>query len=96
MDKRLAEMRLTEIEPKFVEYIPEVIEPGILYISKKYRTATHLCCCGCMHKVVTPLKLGFWELKEKNGKVSLSPSIGNFNLPCKSHYFISENRVLWC
>ena len=88
-------MRLL-LEPKFVEYIPEVIEPGILYISKKYRTATHLCCCGCMHKVVTPLKVGFWTLTEKDGKVSLSPSIGNFNLPCKSHYFIWGNKVLWC
>lgn len=89
-------MILTDIEPRFVEFIPEELESGILYISKKYGTATHLCCCGCGNKVVTPLKKGFWTMDEKDGKVSLSPSIGNFNLPCKSHYFIKGNKVQWC
>lgn len=89
-------MKTNEIKPLFVEFIPESVESGILYVSKKFRTATHLCCCGCGNKVVTPLKKGFWTMEEKDGHVSLSPSIGNFNLKCKSHYFIKRNKVQWC
>lgn len=28
-------------------------------------------------------------------RVSLRPSIGNWNYRCKSHYFITNNRVIW-
>ena len=32
-----------------------------------------------------------------NGKeISLTPSIGNYEFPCQSHYFIRHNRVEWC
>lgn len=27
--------------------------------------------------------------------VSLSPSIGNWNFPCRSHYIIRHNRIEW-
>ena len=88
--------RLNEIEPVYVEYIPENPEPGKLYISEKFRTATHLCACGCGNKVVTPLKDGFWWwMKDADGKVIIRPSIGSWNLPCKSHYHITHNRIEW-
>lgn len=32
---------------------------------------------------------------DKNG-LSLNPSIGNFSIPCKSHYFIKDSKVRWC
>ncbi len=84
---------LTAIRPEFVELMPSEMDGGILYISKKYRCAIHLCCCGCLQQVVTPLDM--WTLSEEDG-VSLSPSIGNWNLPCRSHYFIRTNKVEWC
>jgi len=91
--------RLTELEPVFVDYLPETIEEGKLYISKKYRNALHLCACGCKSEVYTPLSKmelpSMWELTESDGKVSLSPSIGNFQIPCKTHYFIRDNQVIW-
>src|SRR5689334_19148834 len=87
--------RQTQLQTKFVEFIPDQLEPGILYISRRYSTATHLCCCGCGLEVVTPLNAAKWQLVEKNGKVSLSPSIGNWNFPCQSHYWITEGRVQW-
>ena len=88
--------RLSEIEPVFVEFIPENPEHGKLYISEKFRTATHLCACGCGNKVVTPLKDGFWWwMKDAGGKVIIRPSIGSWNLPCKSHYHITHNRIEW-
>ena len=81
--------------PEFVEFIPESVEPAKLYISKKYSTAVHLCCCGCGYKVVTPLNSAQWRLEETENSVSLYPSIGNWSLPCNSHYWIRDGRVGW-
>lgn len=87
--------RIGHIEPEFVEFIPEKLVPGVLYISKRYSTASHLCCCGCGLEVVTPLNPAKWRLIESSGSVSLNPSVGNWSFPCRSHYWISGNRVQW-
>jgi hypothetical protein len=87
--------RVDSIKPQFVEFIPGNLEDGVLYISKKYATATHLCCCGCGSRVVTPLKAGGWKLTSAGEAVSLYPSIGNWSFPCKSHYWIRTNRIVW-
>jgi hypothetical protein len=57
---------LSRIQPKFVDFIAEHLDVGVLYISRRYATASHLCC-GCGHEVVTPLNaakgvptVGFW------------------------------------
>jgi len=78
---------------KFVEFIPENIEEGILYISIEYCTAVHKCVCGCGNEVVTPLSPTDWELTFNGKTVSLSPSIGNWNFECKSHYWIKKNNI---
>lgn len=80
-----------ELEPLFLEYIPNELEEGILYISREYKTVIHLCVCGCKNKTVTPINKGGWVLTEEDGKVSLSPSIGNYSFPCRSHYVITKN-----
>ena len=82
-----------KITHKFVEFIPEPIEEGVLYISIKYCTAVHKCICGCGNEVVTPLSPTDWELIFNGKTVSLSPSIGNWNFECKSHYFITRNII---
>lgn len=87
--------RIETIKPEFVTFIPETLQEGVLYISRKYRTATHLCCCGCRQEVVTPLKPGGWQLRMNRDRVSLYPSIGSWSLPCRSHYWIRENGVEW-
>lgn len=88
------------LEPVFVEFIPEELEFGKLYISKEYGTAIHLCACGkCGFKTVTPLAPFWprgWSYKEVDGKVTLGPSIGNWQFPCRSHYFIEDNQVRFC
>jgi hypothetical protein len=81
--------------PVFVEFIPEVFEEGKLYISQTYATAVHKCCCGCGHKVVTPLSPTGWRLTVEGEFVSLYPSIGNWGYPCQSHYWIRRNAVRW-
>lgn len=88
-------MRLKDIIPQFVEFMPKSPAPGILYISEKFRTASHLCCCGCGTKIVTPLRPTEYQMTRCGDLVSLRPSIGNWNHPCQSHYWITENRVVW-
>lgn len=78
-----------------VEFIPERLEQGILYISRKYGTAIHLCCCGCGKEVVTPIGATDWSLKITGNNVTLYPSIGNWSFECRSHYWIRNSRVVW-
>ncbi len=81
------------ITPKFVEHIPSTIDDGFLYISMNFSTAIHKCCCGCGEEVVTPFSKVGWELVF-DGEATLYPSIGNWNLNCKSHYWIEKNKVV--
>lgn len=85
----------TAVAHEFVEFIPEKLEERTLYISKKYGTAVHKCCCGCGREVVTPLSPTGWRLTFDGKSVSLYPSIGSWSLPCQSHYFITKNKVTW-
>lgn len=85
-------MKLDKLEPQFVEFIPRELKDGILYISMTYATASHHCCCGCGTKIVTPLTKTDWRLIF-DGTVSLAPSIGNWSIPCQSHYWIKNDKV---
>lgn len=86
---------MSEIRPEFVEFVPSELVPGVLYISERYRTASHLCACGCGAKVVTPLTPADWQLTRRRDRVSLHPSIGNWNYACRSHYWIRDNNIVW-
>jgi len=85
----------TTFQFEFVKHIPRPVEHGILYISIEYATAIHLCACGCGYEVVTKLSPDRWKLTFDGEFVSLYPSIGNFDLPCRSHYWITHSRVQW-
>lgn len=87
--------RTDRLRCEFVDFIPENLEAGTLYVSRRYATASHLCCCGCGLEVVTPLNPAKWHLVERVGTVSLTPSVGNWSFPCKSHYWIKNNTVRW-
>jgi len=82
------------LQHKFVEFIPDVIGEGILYISIKYCTAIHKCVCGCGNEVVTPISPTDWKLTFDGKTISLSPSIGNWNFKCQSHYWIKNSQVI--
>lgn len=79
---------------KFVEFIPAELEEEVLYITVEYKTAVHLCICGCGNKVITPITPMDWKLTYDGISVSLSPSIGNWNFDCKSHYWIRKNEII--
>jgi hypothetical protein len=87
-------MRIDRLTPQFVEFIPEKLEQGVLYVSLKYEVAIHLCACGCGIQTVTPLGTSGWTFFY-DGKASLHPSIGNQQFPCGSHYWIEADTVRW-
>jgi Family of unknown function (DUF6527) len=88
-------LKAQTVRPEYVEFISKALEDGVLYISTRFRTASHRCCCGCGTKIVTPLRDTEYRLIEQGGLVSLEPSIGNWNHPCQSHYWIKDNCVVW-
>ena len=88
-------MRRDHIEPEFVEIIPPELTEGKLYVSMIYATTVHLCACGCGNKVVLPLSPAEWQMFFDGEAVSLTPSIGNWEFPCRSHYWITGNAIKW-
>lgn len=85
-----------EFEPRFVKSIPSDLELGVLYVSMEYGAVVHSCCCGCGQEVVTPLTPTDWHLEYDGEAITLRPSVGNWTLPCRSHYIIRRNRVIEC
>jgi hypothetical protein len=84
------EMVLTH---EFVEYIPNNLKDGTIYVSFAFATVAHKCCCGCGNEVITPLSPTDWKLIFDGKSISLEPSIGNWNFACRSHYWIIRNKV---
>ncbi len=92
-------MRKNELKPIFCDAIPTKpeMEEGILYICIQCNVADHLCPCGCGEEVITMFHAQRgWTLTYDGQHVSLNPSIGNWSFPCSSHYWITENKVVWC
>lgn len=83
------------IELQRVEFMPKELTPGVLYVSEKYRTAAHLCACGCGEKIRTPLGPAEWSVTEGRGGPSVWPSVGSWQRPCRSHYVIRNGVVYW-
>ena len=84
---------MKKLQHRFVEFIPDQLEDGIIYITMEYGTAVHKCICGCGNDVVTPFSPTDWQLIYNGESISLYPSIGNWNFKCKSHYWITNNKI---
>lgn len=85
----------------FCDVIPEVLEYGILYVSEKFETANHLCPCGCGNEVPIPISVTEhcdlnWEYRRNGDKITFSPSLLNKHCPNKAHYFVRDNKIVWC
>jgi uncharacterized protein DUF6527 len=88
-------MKRVRMTHRFVEFIPAELDQGVIYISTTYATAAHRCSCGCGKEVVTAFSPTDWRLIFDGDTVTLDPSIGNWSFPCRSHYWIRNNRVRW-
>jgi Family of unknown function (DUF6527) len=88
-------VKVQVIRPQYVEQLPDQMEEGVLYICEEFDLTAHKCCCGCGEDVYNKLSPAKWRLtKMPDGSVSLYPSVGNWKYACKSHYWISKNRVI--
>ena len=87
-------MERRPIKHEFVDEVPSVREEGTLYVSLKYRTAIHNCFCGCGSKIVTPIRPTKWKFTFDGDTISLSPSVGNWSYPCRSHYVIRSGVAI--
>lgn len=80
---------------EFVEFIPDKLQEGVLYVSIPYCIMAHKCACGCGNEVITPLSPTDWKLTFDGESITLFPSIGNWNFDCRSHYWITNNEIKW-
>ena len=74
---------------------PRRCTEGKLYLSMLYTTTVHLCACGCGNEIVLPLSPAEWQLYFDGESVSLTPSVGNWKYPYRSHYWIKANKIRW-
>lgn len=77
------------------------LEDGVLYVVDNSPYVQYNCPCGCGGNVMLPTakhKDGYngWGFIEQDGRVTLSPSVFSTGFPCRSHYFIRNNRIDWC
>jgi len=84
-----------KIKLQRTKQIPKDLESGVLYVSEEFEFAAHLCACGCGSKIRTPLGPTEWEFTDTNGGPTLFPSIGNWQQPCRLHYWITRGAVKW-
>ncbi|MCC6685426.1 MAG: hypothetical protein IT205_00395 [Fimbriimonadaceae bacterium] len=75
--------------------MPDSLESGKIYVSMEHGVAIHMCCCGCGNRVVTPIAPSEWQLTYNGKVVSLTPSIGNWSFPCRSHYWLTPKGIRW-
>jgi len=88
-------LAIERLELRRVRLVPPVLESGVLYVSEEFEVAGHLCACGCGNKVMVPLGETDWSFEDAHGGPTLRPSIGSWQLPCQSHYWISAGRIRW-
>jgi hypothetical protein len=88
-------MNTRRFKLELVEYMPGALVDGVLYVSIPYQTAAHRCACGCGEKIRTQLGPMGWEFSNDKCGPTLDPSIGNWQKPCRSHYFIRDGLVIW-
>lgn len=75
--------------------MPQELKPGVLYVAGEFGAAAHICPCGCGTKIRTPIGPTDWTLEVTSAGPTLDPSVGNWQLPCRSHYWIRNGEFLW-
>lgn len=79
---------------RLVERIPKALDEGVVYHTEEFELAGLLCACGCGHRM-TLLVPDSHKVSDERGYATVWPSIGVFDAPCKSHYFIVAGEVNW-
>lgn len=87
--------RVDRLTTVFLAEIPEVLEDGILYVSRECGVALHNCACGCGEEVSTPMVHTEYTLTMDGDDATIWPSVGNHDFACASHYLIEQGRIIW-
>jgi hypothetical protein len=77
-----------------VERLPPALADNVVYVSEEFEVAALKCACGCGHQVNLLLGDGH-TIHDEGGLADISPSIGVWDAPCRSHFWIHKGRVLW-
>lgn len=77
---------------ELVERIPRQMAEAVVYHTEEFELAGLLCACGCGHRI-TLLVPDSHEVWDDGGYVTISPSVGVLDAPCKSHFFITRGNV---
>lgn len=77
-----------------VERLPAALADNVVYVSEEFEVAALKCACGCGHQVNLLLGDGH-TVYDEGGLVDISPSIGVWDAPCRSHFWIHRGRVRW-
>lgn len=70
-------------------------ESGVLYVSMPFNTTLHLCACGCGSETWVPIRPDRHHLTYDGEHVTIVGSIGNWRFPCRSHYWVRANQIVW-
>lgn len=77
-----------------VDRIPSELADEVIYVSEEYEIAALKCACGCGHSVTLLLGDGH-QVVDRDGAADVSPSIGVWDAPCRSHFLIKNGKVVW-
>ncbi len=77
-----------------VERFPAALADNVVYVSEEFEVAALKCACGCGHQVNLLLGDGH-TVYDEGGLADISPSIGVWDAPCRSHFWIHRGRVRW-
>lgn len=91
-------LRKVPVTIEYVYTMPpyETFKEGVIYVSMRFGVSVHRCLCGCGEKTVLPLNNTIggkdygWKFIIEDHKATFTPSVGNFQMPCKSHYIITK------
>lgn len=90
-------MKIKRLVTQEVDFITDPLVDGVIYVSRKFGLAIHLCACGCATQTVTPFSSpSGWQLSDGPNGITLRPSIGNQQFPCRSHYWITDGMIQPC
>jgi len=94
-------MPISEYRPIDVHDMPADILEGCMYVNRRQGHITLHCPCGCGEIIHIPFRLEDehrenipWTMEEHDGRCTLRPSV-QMKDGCKSHYHITDNRVVW-
>ena len=97
--------RVEHLEEPIYAMLPNEpqLEDDVIYIVTDPQYIEYNCPCGCGNVVMIPYfstekpadRYG-WTMREGIEGVTLSPSVFSKDWPCRSHYFIQNNRICWC